>query len=153
MSSLPRALLIEVCAAYHRAGALLELALEDAELASDYPLYSLLGHGRATPTELSRALGIAMSTTVSRINRLVERGHAERTRHPRDGRSSYVSLTDEGSRRLAATEDSWVSAIGAVRRHLPVSDQEATAVVAAVGAALEAAIEELRDEAYEERAA
>ena len=153
MSSLPRALLIEVSAAYHRAAALLELALDDAEVRSDYALYSLLGHGRATPTELSRALGIPMSTTVSRINRLVDRGHAARTRHPRDGRSSYVSLTDEGSRRLDATKESWIRAIGAVRRHLPVSDQEATAVVAAVGDALAAAIEELVDELYEERAA
>lgn len=153
MSSPPRALLIEVSAAYHRAGALLELALVDAELASDYALYSLLGHGRATPTELSRALGVAMSTTVSRINRLVERGHAERTRHPRDGRSSYVSLTDEGARRLEATKDAWVHAIAAVRRHLPVSDQDATAAIAAVGDAIAAAIQDLLDEAYGERVA
>jgi DNA-binding MarR family transcriptional regulator len=149
----PRALLIEVSAAYHRAGALLELALVDDELASDYALYSLLGHGRATPTELSRALGVAMSTTVSRINRLVERGHAERTRHPRDGRSSYVSLTDEGTRRLEATKDAWVHASGAVRRHLPVSDQDATAAIAAVGDAIAAAIQDLLDEAYGERVA
>ena len=151
---MPRALLVEVSAAYHRAATLLELALADDELASDYALYSLLARrGRATPTELSRALGVPMSTTVSRINRLVARGHAERTRNPRDGRSSYIRLTDEGRRRLEATSDAWTRALDAVRRHLPGSDEEATAAVAAVSDAIESAIDELVAESFEEAAA
>jgi DNA-binding MarR family transcriptional regulator len=149
-----RALLVELSAAYHRAGHLLELALGDDELAADYALYSLLARGgRMTPTRISDSLGYAMSTTVSRINRLVTRGHAERSRNPRDGRSSYVALTLEGMRRWEATREAWLGAIETVRRHLPMSDGEATEALGVVRDALEAAIEDLLERAAEERAA
>jgi DNA-binding MarR family transcriptional regulator len=154
VTTLPRALLVEVSAAYHRTAALLELAVADNELAPDYALYSLLSRvPRSTPTELATALGVPMSTTVSRVNRLVDRGHAERSRNPRDGRSSYVSLTDEGRRRLEATAAGWERALAALRRNLPGTDEEATVAVAVVRDAIEAAIEELVEAAYVHEAA
>ena len=151
---LPQALLVEISAAYHRTAALLELTLADEGLVADYALYSLLGHAsRATPTELARALGYPMSTAVSRVNRMVERGDAARVRNPRDGRSAFVVLTTAGRRRWELSREGWGRALEAVRHHLPVADEEATAVVSAVRTALEAAIEQLLDERYEQSAA
>jgi DNA-binding MarR family transcriptional regulator len=151
---MPRALLVEVSAAYHGAAALIELAVPDEQLASDFALYSLLARaGRATPTELAQALGVPMSTTVSRINRLVARGHAQRTRNPRDGRSSYVGLTDEGAQRVDAAADAWADALQTLRRHLPGTDEEATAAVASVRDAIEAALDEIVERALDEDAA
>jgi DNA-binding MarR family transcriptional regulator len=150
----PRTLLVEISAAYHRAGELLELALADSSLANDYALYTLLGHGgRQTPTQIASALGYPMSTTVSRVSRLVSRGHARRVRNARDARSSYVELTEEGAERWERSRVAWGDAIAVVRRHLPLPDEEATAVVGSVRDALEAAIEELLDAAAEGRAA
>jgi DNA-binding MarR family transcriptional regulator len=154
MSTLPRALLVEVSAAYHRAAALLDLAVSDDELAADYALYSLLSRApRWTPTELATVLGVPLSTTVSRVNRLVDRGHAERSRNPRDGRSSYVSLTDEGRRRLDATAAGWERALAALRRNLPGTDEEATVAVAVVRDAIDAAIRELVEATFVHEAA
>ena len=154
MARSQRALLVEISAAYHRAGTLLELALEDAGLAQDYALYTLLGReGRQTPTQIAQALGYAMSTTVSHVNRLVARGDARRVRNARDGRSSFVELTEQGTRRWETSSSAWGDAIASVRRHLPLPDGEATAVVGSVGDALEAAIEDLLDAAAEGRAA
>jgi DNA-binding MarR family transcriptional regulator len=150
----PRALLVEISAAYHRAGTLLELALDDPALAHDYALYTLLGRsGRQTPTQIASALGYAMSTTVSRVNRLVARGDVRRVRNARDARSSYVELTEQGATRWNRSQDAWGEAIAIVRRHLPMADEEATALVGSVRDALEAAAEELLDAAAEGRAA
>ena len=150
----PRALLVEISAAYHRTGTLLELALGDPELAHDYALYGLLGRrGRQTPSQIATALGYAMSTTVSRVNRLVSRGDATRVRNPRDGRSSLVELTAQGRERWEDALEAWERAITTVRRHLPLTDEEATAVIGAVRDALEAAVEELLDAEAELRAA
>src|SRR4051794_24960866 len=43
----------------------------------------------ATPTELSRDLGMAATTLSAMIDRLVRKGQVRRVRHPEDGRS-YV---------------------------------------------------------------
>ena len=88
---LPQALLVEISAAYHRTAALLELTLADEGLVADYALDSLLGHALAgDPNGACARLGYPMSTAVSRVNRMVERGDAERIRNPRDGRSAFV---------------------------------------------------------------
>lgn len=154
MAETPGFLLVELAGAYHRIAELLELALADDELSRDFALYSLLARSEVrTPARLAHELGMPLSTLVLRVNRLVERGHVRRVRNPRDGRSTLVVLTDEGRARFDSAQPAWARAIAEVRSSLPMSDEEATAVVAAVRRAVEATIDSRIEERYAEDAA
>jgi DNA-binding MarR family transcriptional regulator len=79
-------------------GALVERAIEGTDLtASEFAVTSLVGlQGDATPSELSRDLGLAATTLSAMIERLVRKGHLRRVRHPEDGRSYLLALTAKG---------------------------------------------------------
>src|SRR5262245_15593552 len=79
---------------------MIEAALAEAELpAEDYPVYVLIGaEGPWTPTGLARRLEMPLSTTLFRLGRLEQRGHAERFPNPDDRRSYLIRLTEEGNR-------------------------------------------------------
>lgn len=57
---------------------------------------------RLTPTELSTALIITSGGMTKRLNTLERRRLIRRVPHPSDGRSSAVSLTQEGKRLVEA---------------------------------------------------
>ena len=147
MSIRRRSLLFDLSAAYQRTGRLLELSLDDDELAELYDFYSALAHfGQATIAELTSELGRPRSTVIFNVNKLVERGHAERVPHPRDGRSSLIALTAEGKRRLQRTRPAFLKMLELVERRLTVPRAQARLVLADVLAAIDTAIaaEELR---------
>jgi DNA-binding MarR family transcriptional regulator len=61
------------------------------------------GSGRSTVTELSDRLQLAQSTVTELVRRAEEAGLIERERSSADGRVAFLSLTDEGERRLERT--------------------------------------------------
>jgi DNA-binding MarR family transcriptional regulator len=60
------------------------------------------GSERAAVTDLSQRLQINQSSMTELVQRAVEPGLLQRTPSPGDARSHWLSLTPEGSRRLAA---------------------------------------------------
>jgi DNA-binding MarR family transcriptional regulator len=63
----------------------------------DFLVYTLLAvFDGGSPTLLAHHMGTPLTTVSDRLNRLVERGHAERVQNPADGRSALFRLTDEG---------------------------------------------------------
>lgn len=60
------------------------------------------GSERSTVTELARRLQLAQSTVTELVSRAEEAGLVAREQSPSDARVAYLTLTDEGERRLAA---------------------------------------------------
>lgn len=76
---------------------LVDQALAGLDAKDDFLTYTLLAvFGEANPTQVALHEGVALTTVSDRLNRLVQRGHAERVPNPADGRSSLFRLTDEG---------------------------------------------------------
>ena len=48
------------------------------------------------PAEVARLLGVSTAASTGIVDRLVDRGHAERKPHPEDRRRIEVHLTDSG---------------------------------------------------------
>jgi DNA-binding MarR family transcriptional regulator len=91
-------LLLDLFAAHHRSGQLVELAVRDVGVTADeFALLSFLGRsGPATPTAIARALGLYVTTALFRLGKLEEQGLVRRSPNPEDGRSFIVSLTPRG---------------------------------------------------------
>ena len=95
--------LFDVWALANATHAALDRELRDSGLsANDLAVYSVLRtpEGR-TPTELAEAMQLPPTTVSSLVRRLEARGHVQRTPDPQDGRSSRLSLTDDGQAALA----------------------------------------------------
>jgi DNA-binding MarR family transcriptional regulator len=76
---------------------LVDQALAGLDAREDFLTYTLLAvFGEANPTQVATHEGVALTTVSDRLNRLVERGHAERVPNPADGRSSLFRLTEAG---------------------------------------------------------
>jgi DNA-binding MarR family transcriptional regulator len=72
------------------------------------------GSQRATVTDLARRLQLGQSTVTELVQRAEEAGYVQRSASGNDARVSWLSLTPEGSRRLAAV----VTNLGPERRRL-----------------------------------
>ena len=73
------------------------IAQKTADLSrSELSVLRTLSHGPATMSELTASLGIACSSATGVVDRLVERGLAERTRPDDDRRTVNVALTKRG---------------------------------------------------------
>jgi DNA-binding MarR family transcriptional regulator len=76
---------------------LVDQALDGLDAREDFLTYTLLAvFGEANPTQVATHEGRPLTTVSDRLNRLVQRGHAERVPNPADGRSSLFRLTEEG---------------------------------------------------------
>ena len=76
---------------------LVDQALAGLEAREGFLTYTLLAvFGEANPTQVATHEGVPLTTVSDRLNRLVQRGHAERVPNPADGRSSLFRLTEEG---------------------------------------------------------
>jgi DNA-binding MarR family transcriptional regulator len=107
-----RSLLLDVYAAYHKSGQIVETACEGTGIGpEDFAFVSIVG-GRepVTPTEISREFGHSLSTVLFRAGRNVDLGFVERIDNPDDGRSFLLRLTPSGrdAWRRAATNLSQV---------------------------------------------
>jgi DNA-binding MarR family transcriptional regulator len=137
---------LDVYIASAKIGALIDLALADADLPADtYALQSLLvDEGPATPTELAARTGIALSTVVFRTRKMIEQGLVERIPHPADGRSYLLSLTVAGKAAHARARPLFRAARRAVEVRLDRAAPEIHAGVTALIAALDAEIAQRR---------
>jgi DNA-binding MarR family transcriptional regulator len=77
---------------------LLADAMADCGLRPDeYAVYSVLvDHGPSSPTRMAEATGVPPTSMSNYVRAMVDRGHVERVRNARDGRSVVLSLTPSG---------------------------------------------------------
>ncbi|EYT57905.1 MULTISPECIES: MarR family winged helix-turn-helix transcriptional regulator [Microbacterium] len=57
----------------------------------------LISRGPATPTELAHRIEISTAAMTLVLNRLEDRGHVRRDRHPSDGRKLIVTASDDAA--------------------------------------------------------
>ena len=106
-----------------------------------------------TPTEISTASGVPLTTLRDNIQRLVDGGLARRIPHPTDGRSYRLELTPRGERMTRAADPLLAECYAAVEHLLPKPLSDYQAAVQELNAALERALAELeeREAASEQR--
>lgn len=80
----------------------------------------LHARGPATPTELCERTGITSTTLASTLARLQRGAHVERTAHPRDGRSSVLTITAGTAQRLRDLYAPVDANLGHVMARLPL---------------------------------
>ena len=109
-------LLFDVWLVVHAMQTFVDDALVESGLSGDdYALYSLLRRfGPATPTRISRWTGMRPTTVSVALKRLAERGHAERSPNPADGRSYLVGLSEAGVAAHDAASPGFLAAVRAL---------------------------------------
>ena len=141
--ALQRGIWLEIYAVNQLLGAVLARSLEQDPAGREFALYSTLNAlGRATPTQVSRVLGLPLTTASAQLNRLVSRGHATREANPADGRSHLFELTEEGRRVTLAHNESFGAVTRSVRSRLTVPEATIREGLVALETALR---EELRE--------
>jgi DNA-binding MarR family transcriptional regulator len=137
-----RSLLLDVYAAYHKSGQLVEAALSGTGIAAeDFAFVSIVG-GRepVTPTEISREFGLSLSTVLFRAGRNVELGFVERISNPQDGRSFLLRLTPSGREAWRRAGSNLRRAVDALERRLDRPAAEIQQVLRELQAAFDAEI-------------
>ena len=108
---------------------------------------ALVSHVRhnqpVTPTEISRASGVAATTLRDNIKRLVDRGLVRRVPHPADGRSYLLELTPRGELMARAADPALAEAYATLERLLPEPLTRYEELVVELNASLERALAEL----------
>lgn len=129
-------------------GGLLADALASSPLTpAQYAFYSAVReHQPVSPTDLSRRLGMAFTTTTDTIKEMVRRGHAVKVRNPADGRSFLVRLTEDGEVEHQLTHDAFEVVELTVADELGARREEVIAALAALQSAAASAHEQLRSE-------
>ena len=116
-----RHLFLQTATAFQYVGQLIDRELE----AIGHPAYllALLTHVRdhapVSPSKISAASGVPMTTLRDNIQRLVERGLVRRVKNSEDGRSYLLVLTAAGKRTIDAADPALLRAYLAVERRLP----------------------------------
>lgn len=94
----------------------------------DFLVYTLLAvFDGGSPTLLAHHMGTPLTTVSDRLNRLVERGHAERIENPVDRRSALFRLTPEGWEAFREAQPRFLEMLRAVEARLdrPLEDVRA----------------------------
>jgi DNA-binding MarR family transcriptional regulator len=116
-----RHLFLQLGTASSYVGQLLDRALEPIGLPAY--LLGLLTHVRdhepVTPSKISAASGVSLTTLRDNIQRLVDRGLVRRVTNSEDGRSYLIVLTAAGRRAIKAADPALLQAYLAVERRLP----------------------------------
>jgi DNA-binding MarR family transcriptional regulator len=116
-----RHLFLQTATAFQYVGQLIDNELE----AIGHPAYllALLTHVRdhapVSPSKISAASGVPMTTLRDNIQRLVDRGLVRRLKNSEDGRSYLLVLTAAGKRTIDAADPALLRAYLAVERRLP----------------------------------
>jgi len=132
-------LLFEMYAASRAAGELVRAALAEAPLTpEEYAVYSVLfDEGPHAPTELARRTGMPPTSMSHFVRAMLERGHAERSASAEDRRSYRIVLTEAGLRAHGATSVAFQEADARFIGALAVDEEEARAILRALGRAAE----------------
>jgi DNA-binding MarR family transcriptional regulator len=114
--------------------------------ADDFLVYTLLAlGGEPSPTALAQRMGAPLTTVSDRLNRLVERGHAERMKNPLDGRSTLFRLTDEGWKAYRAVGVEFQQMLEKLHERLEMPVPEVRRALQALEDALRAELAELNE--------
>src|SRR3954447_19569487 len=107
-------------------GRVIEQVVEGSDVtASEFALTSWLNVvGSATPTELSRDLGLSPTTVSAMVDRLVRKREVRRVRHPEDGRSYVLEPTAKGKATNARNGRRFEQAIGTLRSNIEGDPEE-----------------------------
>jgi DNA-binding MarR family transcriptional regulator len=137
--------LFELYAASRAVGQLVATAMADGPLTPDeYAVYSVLfDEGPHAPTELARRTGMPATSMSHFVRGLLDRGHAERAPAPGDRRSYRIILTPAGLRAHAAASAAFAEADQRFIRALAADEEEARAILRAIGRAATVARERL----------
>jgi DNA-binding MarR family transcriptional regulator len=80
--------------------------------------------GGLTPGELGRRLGLTSGGVTALAGRLIEAGHVERRRHPRDRRMRVLTVTKAGREHLDAYAEPLVTPADRALQWLSSEDEE-----------------------------
>jgi DNA-binding MarR family transcriptional regulator len=139
----PLSLLFQIYTAGEACETLVDETVDPYGVADGFVTMSLLSRvGNLTPTEISRRLGMRLTTTSALVRRLVERGHARQVPNPRDGRSQLVTLTEEGRHALESAFPAFCETLGEVESRLSHSTEEVQAALEDLERAFRAVREE-----------
>jgi DNA-binding MarR family transcriptional regulator len=139
----PLSLLFQIYTAGEACETLVDETVDPYGVADGFVTMSLLSRvGNLTPTEISRRLGMRLTTTSALVRRLVERGHARQVPNPRDGRSQLVTLTEEGRQALESAFPAFCETLGDVEGRLSHSTEEVQAALEDLERAFRAVREE-----------
>ena len=123
-----RHLFLQIATASQYVGQVIDRELEMIGLPAY--LLALLTHVRdhapLTPSKISAASGVPMTTLRDNIQRLVDRGLVRRVKNTEDGRSYRLVLTAAGKRTIQAADPALLQAYLAVERRLgrPLEDYQ-----------------------------
>jgi DNA-binding MarR family transcriptional regulator len=123
-----RHLFLQIATASQYVGQVIDRELEAIGLPAY--LLALLTHVRdhapVTPSKISAASGVPMTTLRDNIQRLVDRGLVRRVKNTEDGRSYRLVLTTAGKRTIQAADPALLRAYLAVERRLgrPLEDYQ-----------------------------
>ena len=89
-------------------------------------LHSLrhLMRGPVGPVDLAKLLGVTSAASSGVVDRLVNRGHAERRPHPDDGGRTAVVITDSGRAEVLARMTPMFESLAALDATLDEHDRE-----------------------------
>ncbi len=141
--ALGTSLLFDVFALHHSVGRLLADALGDGPLTpAEYATYSAIFElEAASPTQLSRRLGMQLTTFMDQLHLLERRGHARRLDNPGDRRSYLVTLTAGGLQAHREANAQFERAYRAFIGGLGVAEADARESLRAMRLAAESALE------------
>lgn len=144
MAEVPRStVLLELSTVAGLMRTLVDEALSGLAAQPEFLTYTLLAAlDGAGPTELARHEGVPLTTVSDRLNRLVQKGHAERVADPNDGRAVTFRLTDEGWKAFREAQPRFREVLDGVHGRLDLPLDEIRAAVASVERALRAELNE-----------
>jgi DNA-binding MarR family transcriptional regulator len=126
---------------------LVDQALAGLEAREDFLTYTLLAVlGEANPTQVATHEGVPLTTVSDRLNRLVQRGHAEKVPNPADGRSSLYRLTETGWSAFWEAQPRFRAALEGVDRRLDMPLEEIRRAIESVERALREQLAEVNAE-------
>ena len=128
--------------------------MADAPLSpEEYAVYSVLfDEGPHAPTELARRTGMPPTSMSHFVRAMLARGHAERAPSIEDRRSYRIVLTAAGLRAHRASSSTFAEADERFIRALAIDEEEARAVLRAIGRAATVARERLAADAADQTA-
>jgi DNA-binding MarR family transcriptional regulator len=141
MPEIPRStVLLDLATTSTVAGTLIREYMAGMEAGDDFLVYTLLAvFDGGSPTLLAHHMGTPLTTVSDRLNRLVERGHAERIENPVDRRSALFRLTEAGEEAFREAQPRFLEMLRSVEGRLDRPLEE-------VRAALQSLERSLRDE-------
>jgi DNA-binding MarR family transcriptional regulator len=120
-------LLFDVFVLGQRVRELLASTMGDSPLRpEEYAIYSVIFEAESlTPTQMAATLSMPLTTVADHLRLMEARGHAQRIRNPRDGRSYLVVLTADGLRMHREANRGFERAYAALVATLPMGEAEA----------------------------